>query len=422
MLRRAVMLLVLIVMGSGLAACDSLRNNTQPVPTQHPPKPTQIHLTPIETETSTPLPIQETSTLPPTDVSELGPDEYSLIETESMNRTEGIVYGTLSLRIPLTEQEHFEDVQLISFAAGRFDTWIGGAYYLFFPKDILLEDPVKVSMTYTEEALAYYQDRYPDFVESELTISTYSEIFDQFFCFESEYDPSLNHLSTEIYEFESEQFSLSIIEKSRCQTPQRLNLDSCEDQVVPEGAYLTERQYWINLCHQKRAIQMEDIQICENIKELSSTQTNVVSKDVCKSKVIVLSDNGSVEICNQLTEIEPFEKCIHHFAILSKDTALCDRISSESSRAYCYREVAIARLEVEICLMSDDIDVDFCIEGIAVEMSDPTMCAMISEELPSIRGDCYYKLALKLKRPDLCEFVSPPFSEQFKAICIESAQ
>jgi hypothetical protein len=204
----------------------------------------------------------------------------------------------------------------------------------------------------------------------------------------------------------------------------------CEDAQVPPGATLTERQYWINLCYQNKAIETKNINLCDKMGELQYTETNLVSKDKCKFEVLKLKEKFEVKDCNILSPGEFRDKCFNMFTQRASDISPCENLESGYDKAECIAEIAYLNNDVSLCDNINTVNDRYgniilvkedCYRALAILNKEPNLCNKIPQD-STIRADCYIALAKKLKKPELCNEAGLVYKQEIIQDCRNKAK
>ena len=117
---------------------------------------------------------------------------------------------------------------------------------------------------------------------------------------------------------------------------------------------------------------------------------------------------GNPELCRNVTDKNSLKYYCYETVMKSIDSAEeCDSMKDDFSvngnwKHVCYTGVAERQKNKNICLkITDDEDIkSFCYSQVAVALLDEKVCDLATG--PYRRGYCFYTLALKLQKPNLC--------------------
>ncbi len=162
------------------------------------------------------------------------------------------------------------------------------------------------------------------------------------------------------------------------------------------------------ICINRIAVAKEDISVCTGNDE---------EKNICE--ILIVEKTGDEKICESKKDI--FRDFCYSAAAYSKQSSShCEKISEEYDKEICKMDVAIKKNDASLCSDSEfnsdlciatvsndaskceNVDAYYeCLNKIAVETNDPSVCSKIKGELS---GECIMRVAEANKESSYCEF------------------
>ena len=174
--------------------------------------------------------------------------------------------------------------------------------------------------------------------------------------------------------------------------------ERCIEEIAAQGTHelckqLDESQ--INSCILQVAVELQDIDICEEADSL---------RDRCINAFAYNQQDHT--ICSQIDEREEQDSCVSYIAVNSKNLTLCEEAGLRENSC----KTTIAREEVlpEVCeTIEDKFDQETCWSLVATAGSMPELCEKIEAEdheegFRYLRESCYSKLGIQLGNETLC--------------------
>ncbi len=345
-----------------------------------------------------------------------------IFRLQASDKNRNVVYSTLQLDIPNSAFSLLPVEKIQSVGAMPYDDFIGGFYSIFSPHNMVLEEPIDISITCTPEAFAMYRRLNPNAKSLHLTLAVWNQDVGKYQAVDSAFENGVSRVSGKLYRLGNGWNIIVVIETSKAYMGEDLNLNSCENLQSPQNFNTTERQFWINMCYQKQAVEQIDKDICEKIQPLVNTDTNRVSKDICKLSVIIADPNSGIDDCGTLKEAAAHGKCLVHFSGKMADLTICEKIRVETQKNKCLLQIAQDNRAVAVCeKISDRLSRQGCFKSVAFAEGNPEICKLVSDEPTIIKAFCYQGLAEKLKEPKLCDQVLPVLTAEAKAECVQRA-
>tara|TARA_Y100000031_G_scaffold81159_1_gene89517 strand:- start:2061 stop:2696 length:636 start_codon:yes stop_codon:yes gene_type:complete len=163
-----------------------------------------------------------------------------------------------------------------------------------------------------------------------------------------------------------------------------------------------------NQCYVEQAVRKNNVELCS-----SNIITNPQTEDYCKHEVAVESENP--EIC-ELIENDVWKgSCFKNIGMSLNDYTLCSKSPFGDDRMECFFDVATATNDPKPCFFIENyLRRGFCIETIAVQLKDISICELEDQSPPHIVGQCYTSVAVALDDPEVCN----KFKGQTKDYCL----
>ena len=143
--------------------------------------------------------------------SNSGQDSNTIVTTQSMDKSIGVVYSTLVLTVPQGALAAGTKIEGAGLSATKYDKKFIGGSYMFSPQ--ILEKPATAVITYTEDSVSMYKKSNPGFDESDLTLTYFDGDTFKYVPIDSTFDKETRTVSGRISELYGGLEALTIIEK-----------------------------------------------------------------------------------------------------------------------------------------------------------------------------------------------------------------
>lgn len=140
----------------------------------------------------------------------------------------------------------------------------------------------------------------------------------------------------------------------------------------------------------------------------------------------------NVESCDGISDNKELEKCHFNRAISLNEPDSCDKLNALEAKEGCYLFLASSQETVEegleLCnkISVSEITSQYgkatCYQNVALKAKDEKICELIQNvekesikyDVTIVRQDCYFKLAVYTKNPELCKKTSGYYN-----LCLE---
>ncbi|MFH1711447.1 MAG: thioredoxin family protein, partial [Nanoarchaeota archaeon] len=143
-------------------------------------------------------------------------------------------------------------------------------------------------------------------------------------------------------------------------------------------------------CYEGVAVALKDADICEQLLDSESedrSPSTRFSEILCYNKVAIAAQDKS--ICERITKDDDDTRCYckERTMELIGDDCYCEEITRDNNRAKCYAAVA---KDASLCeTITDEFTKDSCYSGVAQETKDSSLCERITT---GQKDGCYYNL------------------------------
>ena len=163
----------------------------------------------------------------------------------------------------------------------------------------------------------------------------------------------------------------------------------------------------------RQALQDRDYNICNKISHVNLAGFN--GKDSCFGRLATAL--GDAAICAKINNSMYREKCISGASGTSGGTAAClsyvtkgirGILPADSPLTNCFTAAAVKAEDSQVCLSGkQDIDVNYCIEAIALETNNIDDCESLrltpGPSKNAIIGSCFVKVVKKIRDFSICK-------------------
>ncbi|MFC1723448.1 hypothetical protein ACFL0V_04895 [Nanoarchaeota archaeon] len=160
-----------------------------------------------------------------------------------------------------------------------------------------------------------------------------------------------------------------------------------------------------------RSICLETVQTQEDLESrvkgndesaCSDPSMGLLHQDDCYKRIAIATKN--VDLCKE-TLLWKTGNCVVEVAIKLNDESVCEVLEKDVFREGCKEDVKAFREGEDYCENKEDVDErNACLIGLAGYGDDPSFCAKIEggEDEGVVRDLCYVALATRTKNPSIC--------------------
>lgn len=153
-------------------------------------------------------------------------------------------------------------------------------------------------------------------------------------------------------------------------------------------------------CLSALGVALGDVALCQRISKYDKLKNSCVTGIAVSKK--------TTDLCELIPEEFDKGNCINAVAVNTNNLQTCLSIKGDIWRGLCVYDIAKVAKDHTICYQIDKTDKQIrnnCIEVVARAKGNHTLCSEIDTE--EIRNDCYFNIAISIKRTDICLLISP---------------
>lgn len=170
--------------------------------------------------------------------------------------------------------------------------------------------------------------------------------------------------------------------------------------TLDENSCTSFKQEFVNDCIYKTAILKGDYAFCLKIGE-----SDEISSQNCLNE-LMNSGKTSAQMCSYFADRQKRDSCYLGIAVARSDIAACSLLSERDNRNSCISGIAIGLNDANICakIQNSESELDYCYTEIAVKKIDPEICK--KNVWRTDYSKCNARIADGMNHYELCETIT----------------